>query len=234
LAISTLRKDGGTQHRITIDPSIVEEYAALMLEGVVFPPVTVWYDGMDYWLTDGFQRVAAAEHAGTAHVDAEVLQGTLQDAQWDSYRANATHGVRRSTAETRNVLLRALQHPNAAAVSNVELAKHLNIPETNLRRWRGELSSPNGEDAVRVVTRGLRTYPMRTRKIGKNHKRTFRPKSLKDIQQDLGEMKAHGSPDARRVLNIFGNWAFGRANHAECLDAIETAIAEWTHGGRAK
>jgi hypothetical protein len=229
LAISEIRKDGDTQHRTAIDPRIVEEYAALMLDGVVFPPVTVWYDGTNYWLTDGFQRVAAAERSGLANIKAEIRQGTLQDAQWDSYRANATHGLRRTMLETQNVIQRALQHPNSDQLSNVQLAKHLNLPEATLRRYRGKLSSSSDEDAVRVVTRGHRTYVIKTRRIGKKHKKPVPEKSLRSLRQDLGEMRVKGSPNAQRLLNIFGNWAFGRANSSACLDAIEIAIREWTH-----
>src|ERR1035437_3553287 len=87
LLISVIRRDGHTQHRVAVDPSIIAEYASLMREGVAFPPVRVWWDGSDYWLSDGFQRVSAAEIAGCTQIAAKVLHGTLSDAQWDSYAA---------------------------------------------------------------------------------------------------------------------------------------------------
>ena len=229
LDLRVLRKDGATQHRLHQDPDTVAEYADLMREGVEFPPIVVWYDGTAYWLTDGFQRVAAAELAGKKTIHAQVRNGTLSDARWDSYRANATHGVRRTAAELRNIVQSALQHPNASRLSNVQLATHLHIPEATLRRWRHELSSPVGGDAVRTATRAGRTYSINTSRIGKSRPTRWHPKSPRDLRRGLNDMIAAASPSTRRVLNILNRWAFGKANHNECLTALEAAIREWTN-----
>jgi hypothetical protein len=50
-----------------------------------FPPVSDWFDGKKYWLSDGFQRIAAAEQLARAHIDAEIRLGACGDAQSDSY-----------------------------------------------------------------------------------------------------------------------------------------------------
>jgi hypothetical protein len=164
---SSIRRDGETQHRTTVNPGIVAEYSDLMRAGVVFPPVQVWWDGSEFWLSDGFQRIQAAELASFREITANVLHGTLSDARWDSYAANATHGVRRTAEETKRVVRLAIEHPMAANLSNVELARHLKIPETTLRRWRHKLSSSVGEDTVRIVNRGNSAYRLAISKIGK-------------------------------------------------------------------
>src|SRR5437879_4689616 len=97
LPLELLRLDGGTQGRVATDPTIVSEYAALMSEGVAFPAIRVWHDGQHYWVADGFQRIAAAKLAGRMHLPADILSGTLEDAQWDCFSANSTHGARRTT-----------------------------------------------------------------------------------------------------------------------------------------
>ena len=53
-------KDGGAQMRVEMRPETVNDYAADMLDGAVFPPVIVFDDGTDLWLADGFHRVEAA------------------------------------------------------------------------------------------------------------------------------------------------------------------------------
>lgn len=123
--ISSIRRDGSTQHRKTEDADLIAEYAELMHAGVEFPPVRLWWDGADYWLSDGFRRVAAAERVGLGDVAAEVRRGELGDAQWDSYAANATQGTRRSAAETEAVIRLAVAHPNSSGLSTCELARHL-------------------------------------------------------------------------------------------------------------
>ena len=141
------------RHRIAPDPQIVAEYAELMADGVDFEPVKVWWDGERYWLSDGFGRVGAAEIAEIPSIRAEIRLGTREDALWDSYAANSMQGERRKAAETERVIGLALLHPNSATLSNVEIAKHLNVTEITVRRWRGRLSSSPVEDSVRLVSR---------------------------------------------------------------------------------
>jgi hypothetical protein len=62
--------------------------------GLKFPPVTVFYDGADYWLADGFHRVTAALQADLKEIAADVHQGTREDAQWYSFSANKANGLR--------------------------------------------------------------------------------------------------------------------------------------------
>jgi len=224
--IASMRGDGQTQHRMAVNPAIVAEYAALMRAGVEFPPVRLWWDGESYWLADGFQRVAAAKSVGLTQLAAEIRLGTLREAQWDSYAANGAHGVRRTPEETQRVIRLALRHPNGAAMSNVQIAKHLHIPEATLRRWRNKVSSPRDEDTARLVTRGGTTYRLQTARIGRNGG-TRRSKSLGDLRTELDCMKEACSPQVRRLLNVVGNWAFGSATAAACLDALERLWAQW-------
>jgi hypothetical protein len=223
LLISVIRRDGHTQHRVAVDPSIIAEYASLMREGVAFPPVRVWWDGSDYWLSDGFQRVSAAESAGLTQIAAEILHGTLSDAQWDSYAANAAHGSRHSWAETQIVIGLALEHSNSATMSNVLIAKHLHLSEATVRRGRQKLSSSHDEDSERIVTRGKTTYLLTTTNIGKTSgERRATPR--RDFRAELAEMKEKGSPTTCRLLNIIGHWALGEVTPARCIEAIEGFI----------
>ena len=170
LRIAQIRRDGDTQSRVVVDPRAVKEYAVLMQAGVEFPPVRVWFDGSAYWLADGFQRVAAAESIGRKSFPAEIHDGTLREAQWDSYGANSTHGARRTKPDTELAIRRALSHPNATHLSNVAIAKHLGMAEATVRRWRRR-SSSDDEDGVRVANRHGREYTIRTTLIGHRKKR---------------------------------------------------------------
>jgi hypothetical protein len=66
--ILNIRIDGGTQPRQEINYEVVKDYAELMREGVAFPPVTVFFDGVDYWLADGFHRYHATKSNATATI----------------------------------------------------------------------------------------------------------------------------------------------------------------------
>jgi hypothetical protein len=223
LDIGRIRTDGGTQHRVRADPATVGLYAQLMCAGVVFPPITVWFDGEHYWLSDGFQRVGASNKVGKQQIYAEIRRGTQKDAQWDSYRANSEHGVRRTSAELRRVIHRALEHPNAATLSNAEIARHLNIPEATVRRWRKALSSSSDEDRIRVVTRGQSTYCIDISNIGKRSAKTP-TKSRTALRRELSEMTEQASPAVRRVLIAIGRWVSGSGQSAECLVELESIL----------
>jgi hypothetical protein len=64
LAINLIRTDGGTQPRAELDYGVIQDYAQQMWEGAVFPDVIVFYDGVDYWLGDGFHRYETRDAPG--------------------------------------------------------------------------------------------------------------------------------------------------------------------------
>jgi hypothetical protein len=221
LAIASIRTDGDAQHRIAPDPNIIQEYAELMRAGVEFPPISVRYDGADYWPSDGFQRLAAAKLAEFLEMKADVLPGTREEAQWDSYAANATHGLRRTAVETEEVLKLALRHPNAANLTDASISEHVHVPRSTVQYWRKKLSCQSWQDTcTRTVTRGNTTYEMDVTGIGKkeNERRT---KPRREMQQEITQMRASASIPARDLLNVIEKWARGQVPPARCLELIE-------------
>lgn len=226
LSVDQIRRDGNTQHRVAVNTRIIAEYAKLLAEGAAFPPVTVWFDGENYWLSDGFQRVAASEAIGRETIAAEVYNGTLDDAKWASYGANSKHGLRWTASDVQNVLSAAIRHPNARRLSNMEIARHLKLPEATVRRWRCNLSSSGDDDGIRIVKRGSSTYEMKTGMIG-TKRGARRQSGTRHLRDDLSNMKTRSSPQTRRLLNILGKWLFGSLDSSACLLAIERLIQEW-------
>jgi hypothetical protein len=171
LPVTVLRRDGQTDSRTHLNPKVIQEYAQLILDGIVLPPVRACFDGKNYWLTDGFHRVAAIERAGHQVISVEVFRGTISEAQWDSYSANAKHGVRRTSADLKVVIGRALRHDMSAKLTNCELARHLHVSEKTTRRFRHTSSSAHAEDE-RIATRKGQQYKLNTANIGKTRQRS--------------------------------------------------------------
>lgn len=167
--LDVIRRDGGTQPRAQINLFTVGDYAEEMRAGVRFPDVVLFFDGTDYWLADGFHRVLAATQAGLTDINADVKQGTLDDARWHSYSANATHGLRRTNGDINRAVTAALAHPYATRYSNVELAKHCGVAINTIRNYRENLSCQLDkiDGGRRTVTRNGTTYEMDTANIGK-------------------------------------------------------------------
>jgi hypothetical protein len=84
-----------------------------MRAGASVPPLDVVCDRQagQYWAWDGFHRVMAARRIGGEWLMANVVPGTRGDARWRALAANATHGLRRTNADKRRVLVLALEHP---------------------------------------------------------------------------------------------------------------------------
>lgn len=123
LNLNAIRIDGGTQARVEIDVGVVADYAEAVKAGIEFPPITVYHDGADYWLADGFHRFHAHKQAGKASIAAEVLTGTAREAILHSLGANGSHGLRRTNADKRKAVLTMLADAEWAGWSDRKIAE---------------------------------------------------------------------------------------------------------------
>ena len=152
LRLDQIRIDGGTQPRVAINEGIVAEYADLYRSGVDLPPLTVFYDGTAYWLADGFHRFLANKRIDCEYVFAEVHQGTVQDAQWHSFGANAAHGLRRTNADKEKAVRAALAHPKGVGMSDRDLAQHVGVTNKTVGKYRSEMESTEEIPQLRTRT----------------------------------------------------------------------------------
>ena len=139
LKIDVIRTDGATQPRAAIDFEAVFDYMDAMSDGAEFPPVVVFYDGTSYWLADGFHRVKAAEQAGFEEIACELHQGTQQDAQWYSFGANKTNGLRRTNDDKQRAVRAALSHPKGVGLSDRQISSHVGVDHKTVGAWREKL-----------------------------------------------------------------------------------------------
>jgi hypothetical protein len=147
IELSKIRRDGGTQSRVKLDMETVKEYMSAMSEGAKFPPITVFYDGQDYWLADGFHRLEAIKVRSwveNPNIEAEVLQGTQRDAMLYSVGANSTHGLRRSNADKRQAVETLLRDEEWAQWSDREIAKRCGVSAPFAGDIRREMAGVNG------------------------------------------------------------------------------------------
>lgn len=201
LALDKIRTDGGTQPRAALRIDTIQEYAELMRAGVDFPPVTVYFDGESYWLSDGFHRLQAARQGKPDKViEAEVIQGTLADAQWHSFSANKSHGLRRTNEDIERVVKAALAHPKAEGLSNYEIAAHCGVDEKTVRKYRNAMRPSTEVPQIRTVTRCGTTYRQNVRNIGKNSKSTR--KGPRISSQAMQPVLAHSLPNPMVSLSL--------------------------------
>ena len=158
----TVRTDGGTQARAELNAATVEEYAQAMQDGATFPPIVVYYDGSDYWLADGFHRVAAARSAGRAVV-ADVRPGTRRDAILWAVGANDTHGLRRTREDVRRSIETLLRDVEWGQWSDREIARQVHCHHNTVATVREKLSGEISQMETRTVARNGTTYQQKRR-----------------------------------------------------------------------
>ena len=170
IRLDQIRTDGGTQPRAAIDFEAVDDYTDAMAAGMKFPPVIVFCDGESYWLADGFYRVKAADQAGLDEIACEIHQGTQQDAQWYSFSANKTNGLRRTNDDKGRAVQAALLHPLSAGLSDRQIAQHVGVDHTTVLRWREKLGASGALHQIdtRTAARHGKKYEMKVEKIGRS------------------------------------------------------------------
>lgn len=140
--LSDIAIDGETQQREKINDEIVAEYTEAMRCGAKFPAVTLFFDGVQYWLADGFHRYHATTKVPALDILADVREGTKRDARLFSAGANGTHGQRLSNADKRRSVLVLLLDKEWSAWTNRDIAKHCHVSPAMVDKLRKELDAP--------------------------------------------------------------------------------------------
>ena len=141
LNLDKIRIDCGTQARAALNLETVNEYSEAILAGAVFPSVTVFFDGSEYYLADGFHRYLATKSAGAPGIDANVTNGTLRDAILYSLSANNDHGLRRTNADKRKAVVTMLEDFEWQDWSDREIAKFCKVGHPLVGQIRKELGT---------------------------------------------------------------------------------------------
>jgi uncharacterized ParB-like nuclease family protein len=148
--IGALVMDERLQSRTEINEETVSEYAEAILEGADFPPVLVYFDGINYYLTDGYHRVLAHKRAQKVSILCDVVQGTMRDAILHSTGVNSKHGMRRTYADKRKSVMTLLDDFEWSDWSNAEIARRCGVSPT----FVSGLRDSGGPAEVKYKTKG--------------------------------------------------------------------------------
>ncbi len=131
LPIKDIRTDAGTQSRVRLEEWLVQEYYEFLTsQDKDLPPVTVFFDGLEYFLGEGFHRVMAYQRDGREYIDADLRHGTKRDAIKFSLSANSTHGLRRTNADKRKSVTTALDDREWGSLPAREIARMCDVSHT--------------------------------------------------------------------------------------------------------
>lgn len=130
--------DPATQPRCAISTEKIAEYVEDMQRGDTFPPLVVFKDGKKYWLADGFHRYYAAVTCRRSNFECEVRDGGLREAILYSCGANASHGLRRTTADKRRAVVKMLEDEEWSCWADREIARQCCVSHEFVGKMRKE------------------------------------------------------------------------------------------------
>ena len=153
--IGALVMDERLQSRAEINEQTVSEYAEALEDGAEFPAVLVYFDGIHYYLADGYHRAHAHKRIDKVSILCDVVNGTLRDAILRSTGVNKDHGMRPTHADRRKSVMTLLDDLEWEGMSNTQIAKHCGVSVSfvaNLRNSAGKQNTdtvkyraPSGE-----------------------------------------------------------------------------------------
>ena len=212
-----------------------------MRDGVIFPPVVIFYDGQTRWLAEGFHRIAAAKQAGFTSISVTVIEGNERDAMLHSLGSNADHGKRRTNADKRYVVETMLKDDQWSAWSDREIGERCKVTHPFVAGIRKSLIPVSLETLpVSEVTKERTfttkhgtTATMRTGNIGKPKKvvnpiDSFIKLAVSKVFDEMdGELSDEAGIDLAmsHILNGLGN-ANSNAEPESVKPTIQKTVAD--------
>ncbi len=147
---------------------VIDEYREALKGGDTFPAVTVFFDGTQYYLVDGYHRYYTYRLEHLEMIEAEIHQGSLRDALLCSAATNQKHGMRRTNADKWRAVQILLEDAEWRTWSDNAIAKHCGVAQSFVANVRASLHSELSERSTRTYRNkyGNRST-MQTGNIGK-------------------------------------------------------------------
>ena len=219
LNIADIRIDGGTQIRKQLNQDKVDEYAQQMDDGVVFPSITVFFDGSSYWLASGFHRLFGEKKRGSTTVKAVVKNGTIEDATLFALGDNK-HGLNMTAEDYRRSVEIMLKHPKWGEWSNIKIAEWIGTSAMTVGRVKKERNIQKPAKKTYVDKHGNEST-MDTSKIGKK-----KPKDEpKQEPKDEPRSKSAYDPEEEKLQELMDTITNLADENTVLRDKI--AIGQW-------
>lgn len=143
LKMGQINTKGGTQPRVTTVHEVVLEYAEVLDD---LPEVDVFFDGMTYWLADGFHRYKAHEEKKRTTIYCRKHLGTVRDAILFAVGANAKNGLQLTREDKRHICRMLLSDEKWGKWSDREISRQGHISHWLVADVRREMEE---EEAAR-------------------------------------------------------------------------------------
>lgn len=139
IKLSEISIDAGTQQRERINDDVIAEYAESIQCGQKFPAITIFFDGINHYLVDGFHRYHAYRVSEITEIEADIHEGTKREAILFSAGVNGSHGLRPTNSDKRKSVMLLLSDEEWSSWSDHKIAKHCKVTQPFVSKLRKEL-----------------------------------------------------------------------------------------------
>lgn len=157
LMVDVIEEAADTQARVALSQETIDEYAESIAEILKEHPIDVFFDGMCYFIGDGWHRFLAAVKAGLTVVPCIVHDGKERDALLFAAAANKSHGLKRTNRDKRRALEIMFSDAEWSTWSDRSIAEHCGVHHETVATVRRQLaetaSSPAEADAISPAKR---------------------------------------------------------------------------------
>lgn len=137
--LSLLTADLSLYPRSKLNKNRVVSMAETLSGGTIVAPVSVFWDGSTYWLSDGFIRFEAHKLVNFQTISADIRSGTRRDAILFAIECNAHHGETLARAERVTSAKKLLLDPEWGQWSNSHIGKLCGLNHETVHNIRQEL-----------------------------------------------------------------------------------------------
>lgn len=222
LEIKNIRLDKAMQPRAYMNEDIIAEYSESIKEGAEFPPVTVYFDSVYYWLADGYHRYFAHKSAAQTQIECEVINGTRRDAILHSVGVNDKHGLRRTNEDKRKAVMTLLDDMEWSEWSDHKIAEVCRVSHVTVGRIKKSLQIPKA-DEVKYINKHGQEATMK-----KAVKEPSEPVKLKPVEEVI-----HDEEDDKLTALSIAHEELAEEN-AKLLDQLAVKNMEGTEEDKQK
>lgn len=223
IKLSDIVIDAETQQRVSQTDSVIDEYCESIKCGAKFPPVVTFFNGVEYFLVDGFHRYFAYKKAGGIDfLDADIHEGTKRDAILYSASVNGTHGLRLTNKDKRKHVLVLLNDSEWSQWTDTLIAKHCKVTQQFVSKVRREINDIQKD----IISKSIKTVLGGENNKNEQSKSGINSTSLNNsfISNDSQKKLSTGEPLENQLDNK--NSAIDNDAHNEFNQFSEEQIAE--------
>jgi len=229
IELKKIRLDGGTQPRAKISEEMVARLTEVLLNGgKMKEDPTVFFDGKEYWLADGFHRFHANKRAGYTEMKCNVLLGTKREAWIYSRGANSDHGMPRTSEEIRGSVISCLDDIELCDLSDRKIADICKCSPMTVGRVKKSLDL---ERPAKVMTKNGKM--MDTANIGTKVKAAPEPEpeyTHDDRLSELATEHQHALEENNKLrdrlaINALPDAEEAKAEIEETIDGLRSQVS---------